>query len=96
MIFASTAVFRWCYIRIFNIAYTYGNRSKPTNVLNNTTALALQDQVTSFVVDSAPSGAMIPRIPPDGNDSELLDLNLTSITVFMDPNANVNLQKCLT
>lgn len=75
-------------IRCLDLDYTYFNGPRPTLVLNDTTALALQDYITSFVINGVPSGSTIPQFPLYGNDSEVLDLNLTSITDFTDPSAN--------
>ena len=57
-------------------------------VLNDTTAIALQEYLTSFVINGAPSAPGFPQFPLYGNDSEVINLNLSSITEFKDPSAN--------
>ena len=56
--------------------------------MNDTTALALQDYITSFVINGVPGGPGIPQFPLYGNDSEVLNLNLTRISDLKDPSAN--------
>lgn len=70
-----------------DIAYTYYNGPKDT-VLNDTTALALQHYLTSFAKTGVPSASGVPHFPLYGNDSEVLNLNLSSITEMKDPSAN--------
>ena len=52
-------------------------------------AVALQEYITSSVENGLPSGPQLPVFPLYGSDSEIQDLNATSI---MDPAANA---RCL-
>ena len=56
------------------------------------TAVALQEYITSFVENGVPSRPQLPKFPLYGNNSEIQDLNATSITQIMDPAANA---RCL-
>lgn len=70
-----------------DIPYTYFN-GPSAKVLNDTVAIALQEYITSFAENGVPSGPTFPMFPLYGNDSELIDLNITSISEMMDPTAN--------
>ncbi|MCJ1257350.1 hypothetical protein MMC24_005175 [Lignoscripta atroalba] len=70
-----------------DIPYTYFN-GPSANVLNDTVAVALQEYITSFATNGTPSGPVIPNFPLYGNDSTILNLNITSISEMMDPSAN--------
>ena len=70
-----------------DIPYTFFNGPSPS-VLNDTVAIALQEYITSFAESGKPSGPGIPMFPLYGNNSQILDLNISSIPDIMDPNAN--------
>lgn len=74
-----------------DVPYTFFNGPSPA-VTSDSTALALQEYITSFAENGVPSGKGIPRFPLYGNDSQIIDLNVTSITAFKDPSAN---ERCL-
>lgn len=57
-------------------------------MISPTVAVALQEYITSFAINGVPSGPSIPMFPLYGNNSEVLDLNITEISEIMDPNAN--------
>ena len=61
-------------------------------VNSDPTAIALQECVASFAVTGVPSGPKLPHFPLYGNNSEIQDVNATSITEIMDPTANA---RCL-
>ncbi|KAL8708032.1 MAG: hypothetical protein Q9220_007028 [cf. Caloplaca sp. 1 TL-2023] len=70
-----------------DIPYTFFNGPN-AQVLSDATAVALQAYITSFATNGVPSGSGIPHFPLYGNNSEILNLNATSITDIMDPTAN--------
>lgn len=59
-------------------------RQTLTNAVNTTVAFALQDYISSFVVDGKPVGAGYPDIPSYGSESSLVDLSGTDIVVAPD------------
>lgn len=69
-----------------DIAYTFYNG--PSGSVVPRIAVALQQYITSFVVDGVPSGPTLPLFPSYGNDSKIIDLNATSISQVLDPVAN--------
>ncbi|KAH8670214.1 hypothetical protein BGZ60DRAFT_537877 [Tricladium varicosporioides] len=54
------------------------------NTVNTTIAFALQDYISSFVVDGKPERAGYPGIPIHGSESSLIDLSGTGIGVTPD------------
>ena len=74
-----------------DIPYTFFNGANNI-VVSDSTAVALQEYITSFAIKGAPSGPSLPSFPLYGNDSEIQDLNVTSITQIKDPVANA---RCL-
>ena len=74
-----------------DIPYTFFNGPN-TAVQSDTTARALQAYITSFAETGVPSGSGIPKFPLYGNNSEILNLDATSITEIMDNTANA---RCL-
>ena len=74
-----------------DIPYTFFNGPNAA-VFNDSTAVALQEYITSFAMNGVPSGPTIPLFPLYGNESEIIDLNITSISDIMDPAASV---RCL-
>lgn len=74
-----------------DIYYTFFNGPNMA-VLSDAAALALQTYITSFAETGIPSGPGIPSFPLYGNDSNIINLNATSITEIMDPTAN---ERCL-
>lgn len=74
-----------------DVPYTFFN-GPDTMVASDTTAVALQEYITSFVTMGTPSGPNLPMFPLYGNSSQILNLNATSITEVMDPVAN---SRCL-
>ncbi|KAA6409016.1 MAG: carboxylesterase family [Lasallia pustulata] len=70
-----------------DVPYTYFN-GPSSSVLNDTVAIALQEYITSFTINGVPSGPSIPMFPLYGNNSEVLNLNISRISQIMDPNAN--------
>ncbi|KAL8833401.1 MAG: hypothetical protein Q9170_004282 [Blastenia crenularia] len=80
-----------------DVPYTFFNGPQMavgTNagVQSDATALALQQYITSFAETGVPSGSGIPSFPLYGNDSTVIDLNVTSVTEMMDPSANARCQ----
>lgn len=51
-------------------------------------AVALQEYITSFAINGKPSGPSLPMFPIYSNSTDIIDLNVTSITDIMDPIAN--------
>ena len=51
-------------------------------------AEALQKYIVSFTATGVPSSANLPVFPRWGNDTNLLDLNVTGINVVKDDTAN--------
>ena len=74
-----------------DVPYTFANGPSPA-VKNEQTAIALQEYITSFVEKSVPSAPGVLKFPLYGDDAEIVDLNVTSITEIMDPTANA---RCL-
>ena len=74
-----------------DIPYTFFNGPN-TAVKSDATAKALQAYITSFVKTGVPSSSGIPKFPLYGNNSQILDLNATSITQIVDDTANA---RCL-
>ena len=74
-----------------DIPYTFFNGPN-TAVKSDATAKALQAYITSFAETGVPSGPGIPKFPLYGNNSEILNINATSITEMMDDTANA---RCL-
>ena len=74
-----------------DVPYTFFNGPN-TAVQSDATALALQEYITSFVIRGSPQVGGLPMFPLYGNDSDIIDLNATSITQIMDPVAN---SRCL-
>ncbi|KAL8951891.1 MAG: hypothetical protein Q9222_002166 [Ikaeria aurantiellina] len=70
-----------------DVPYTFFNGPN-AQVLSDATANALQAYITSFATTGVPSGSGIPHFPLYGNNSEIINLNATSITDIMDPTAN--------
>ena len=78
-----------------DVPYTFfgtDNAADNAMVKADATAVALQEYITSFAENGAPSGPKLPHFPLYGNNSEILDLNATSITTIRDPTANA---RCL-
>lgn len=74
-----------------DLPYTFFNGPNPA-IMNDTTATALQEYITSFVENGVPSGPGIPKFPLYGNNSEIINLNISSISDGTDPDAN---SRCL-
>ncbi len=74
-----------------DIPYTFFNGPN-TAVKSDATAKALQAYITSFAETGVPSGSGIPVFPLYGNNSEILNLDATSITEKKDDTANA---RCL-
>lgn len=56
---------------------------------SDSAALALQEYITSFAVNGTPRSNMsLPMFPMYGNNSQIIDLNATSISQIADPVAN--------
>lgn len=74
-----------------DIPYTFfgtSNAADNANVEADATAVALQEYITSFAEKGAPSGPQLPKFPLYGNNSQIEDLNATSISQIMDDTAN--------
>lgn len=74
-----------------DVPYTFFNGPNAA-VKSDVTAKALQAYITSFAEAGVPSGSGIPKFPLYGNNSEILNLNATTITEMMDDTANA---RCL-
>ena len=72
----------------FDIPYTFANGNPSPGVASASVAAALQEYITSFVVNGVPSGKGVPRFPMYGNNSETIILNATSIEERMDEITN--------
>jgi len=71
-----------------DVPYTFFN-GPSSSVSSDTAAVALQQYITSFAVNGAPSGNYtIPYFPMYGKNNTVIDLNATSITDIADPVAN--------
>ena len=68
-----------------DVPFTFANGPNSAGVTNDTVAQALQDYITSFVEKGVPSGPTFPSFPLYGNDSEIIDLNVSGIVEIMDP-----------
>jgi len=78
-----------------DIPYTFFGTNVPADnamVKSDATAVALQEYITSFALNGASTGPQLPHFPLYGNNSQILDLNATSIRQIMDPTANA---RCL-
>ena len=73
-----------------DLAYTFFN-GPGASVVNDSVAIALQEYITSFAINGAPSGPSLPMFPTYTNATDIIDLNATSITTIRDPVAN---QRC--
>ena len=74
-----------------DVPYTFFNGPNKA-VKSDATAIALQEYVTSFAIRGEPQVQGLPKFPLYGNDSEIINLNATSITQMVDPVAN---SRCL-
>ena len=72
----------------FDTAYTFANGKSSPLLTAPSVASALQEYITSFVVNGIPAGKGIPRFPMYGSDSETIVLNATSIGERMDELTN--------
>ena len=71
-----------------DVPYTFFN-GPSSSVTSDQAAAALQQYITSFAINGAPSGNMsLPMFSIYGSNSTIIDLNATSITEIMDPVAN--------
>ncbi|KAF2201520.1 acetylcholinesterase precursor [Delitschia confertaspora ATCC 74209] len=78
----------------FDVPYTFYDGGavsavNPTEVMNATVAVALQEFITSFAVKGVPSAPGIRKFDMYGPDARVMELNVTSIEEVMDSNANV-------
>jgi carboxylesterase type B len=76
----------------FDVPFTYYTggaiSSIPTQVTNATVAIALQDFITSFAKEGVPMAEGVREFRMYGNESRVLDLNVTGIGEIRDSNAN--------
>ncbi|KAH0559611.1 hypothetical protein GP486_003876 [Trichoglossum hirsutum] len=70
-----------------DVPYTYFNGPDP-RVTNETIALAMQSYITTFAITGQPNRQDLPEIPLYGENSQILDLNVTGMAVISDPEAN--------
>ena len=78
-----------------DIPYTFFNGAPgaaSADVIAPRTATALQEYITSFVINGQPSGPQLPFFPAYGSGATVQDLNATSIMEIRDPAAN---ERCL-
>ncbi len=76
-----------------DIPYTFYTGPNSTSIPglgipDQSIAEALQQYIVSFTATGVPSGKNLPVFPQWGNDSNLLDLNVTGIKVIKDDTAN--------
>ena len=72
----------------FDVAYTFANGNPSPGVASPKVAAALQEYITSFVVNGVPTGKGAPKFPMYGSDRETIVLNATSIEERMDQVTN--------
>ncbi|CAF9932186.1 MAG: hypothetical protein ALECFALPRED_005234 [Alectoria fallacina] len=70
-----------------DVAYTFFNGPSSSGV-SDPIAVALQEYITSFAINGKPSGPSLPMFPIYSNSTDIIDLNVISITEIMDPIAN--------
>ena len=78
-----------------DVPYTFFNGAPgaaAASVIAPKTATALQEYITSFVINGRPSGPQLPDFPVYGSGAEVQDLNATSVMEIKDPAAN---ERCL-
>lgn len=74
-----------------DIAYTYFN-GPAADVKNDTLAVTMQEYFTNFAITGNPNGRGVPEFPQYGENSTVLNLNITSIGPMKDNAAN---KRCL-
>lgn len=81
-----------------DIGYTFYDNTGPSLsslLLNTTVAVALQDYITTFAQNGAPSSPDVvglPKFAMYGADASVQDLGLTNLNAVTDPNANSRCQ----
>ncbi|MCJ1467118.1 hypothetical protein MMC07_005740 [Pseudocyphellaria aurata] len=73
-----------------DVNYTFFDGSSSSVVVP--VAAALQGYITSFVTTGTPGGVNLPNFPLWGKEKNLVNLNVTEISVIKDPTANA---RCL-
>lgn len=75
----------------FDVAFTYYTggaiSNLPTQVTNQTIAIALQEFITSFAIEGRPEAEGIRQFNMYGPDAKVLELNITGIDEVRDSNA---------
>lgn len=74
-----------------DVSYTFYD-GNPSSVVNKTVALAMQDYITSFAETGKPKSSVGPKFERYGDNSRLLNLKLSDITMIKDPTDN---RRCL-
>ena len=70
-----------------DVPYTFFNGPNPS-VANDSIAVALQEYITSFIINGVPSGPGIPMFPIYGTGAIEINLNATTISDTFDTNSN--------
>lgn len=72
----------------FDVPYTFYSGASAGPTFNATVATALQEYLTSFAQDGAPSGEGFPTFPLYGPSSTEMNLNITGLSTTTDPTDN--------